>query len=176
MIRLDIQNTSSNTAPPHKDQHRGGHTLCRVVRNSHEASLSLPLEITPEEGLASSSRAPQQQTRYPRKARYIRFSYFFFHIQIGNAPSGIYSYYDKGGLQMVIDNVKSHRIITCPWADQCVWQRMTRMTGPDCAVMCNLINTHTHTHNVHPFCFHISESGKSWEHAPRLGTWRLPLG
>ena len=24
--------------------------------------------------------------------------------------------------------------------------RMTRMTGPDCVVMCNLINTHTHTH------------------------------
>ena len=23
---------------------------------------------------------------------------------------------------------------------------MTRMTGPDCAVMCNLINTHTHAH------------------------------
>ena len=23
---------------------------------------------------------------------------------------------------------------------------MTRMTGPDCAVMCNLIHTHTHTH------------------------------
>ena len=23
---------------------------------------------------------------------------------------------------------------------------MTRMTGPDCAVMSNLINTHTHTH------------------------------
>ena len=22
---------------------------------------------------------------------------------------------------------------------------MTKMTGPDCAVMCNLINTHTHT-------------------------------
>ena len=22
---------------------------------------------------------------------------------------------------------------------------MTRMTGPDCAVVCNLINTHTHT-------------------------------
>ena len=21
-----------------------------------------------------------------------------------------------------------------------------RMTGPDCAIMCNLINTHTHTH------------------------------
>ena len=23
---------------------------------------------------------------------------------------------------------------------------MTRMIGPDCAVMCNLINTHTYTH------------------------------
>ena len=23
---------------------------------------------------------------------------------------------------------------------------MTRMTGPDCVVMCNLINTHAHTH------------------------------
>ena len=25
---------------------------------------------------------------------------------------------------------------------------MTRMTEPDCAVMCNLINTHTHTHTL----------------------------
>ena len=24
---------------------------------------------------------------------------------------------------------------------------MTRMTGPDCVVRCNLINTHTHTHS-----------------------------
>ena len=29
---------------------------------------------------------------------------------------------------------------------QCEWHRMTRMTGPDCAVMGNLINTHTRTH------------------------------
>ena len=28
---------------------------------------------------------------------------------------------------------------------------MTRMTGPDCAVMCNLINTHTHTHTLLPW-------------------------
>ena len=28
---------------------------------------------------------------------------------------------------------------------------MTRMTRPDCAVMCNLINTHTHTH-THTVC------------------------
>ena len=32
-----------------------------------------------------------------------------------------------------------------PWEDQCEWHRMTRMTRPDCAVMCNLINTHTDT-------------------------------
>ena len=32
-----------------------------------------------------------------------------------------------------------------PWEDQCEWHRMTRMTGPDCAVMCNLINIHTYT-------------------------------
>ena len=29
-----------------------------------------------------------------------------------------------------------------------VVHRTTRMTGPDCAVMCNLINTHTHTHTT----------------------------
>ena len=32
--------------------------------------------------------------------------------------------------------------------DQREWHRMTRTTRPDCAVMCNLINTHTHTHKV----------------------------
>ena len=38
-----------------------------------------------------------------------------------------------------------------PWEDRCEWHRMTRMTGPDCAVMCNLIsirtyiNTYIHT-------------------------------
>ena len=26
---------------------------------------------------------------------------------------------------------------------------MTRMTGPDCVVMCNLINIYTHTHTTH---------------------------
>ena len=30
---------------------------------------------------------------------------------------------------------------------------MARMTGPDCAVMCKLINTHTHTHNSAIFIF-----------------------
>ena len=28
---------------------------------------------------------------------------------------------------------------------------MTRMTGPDCAVMCNLINTQTHTHPMRDY-------------------------
>ena len=36
----------------------------------------------------------------------------------------------------------THALIP-PWEDQCEWHR--RMTGPDCAVMCNLINTHAHT-------------------------------
>ena len=30
------------------------------------------------------------------------------------------------------------------WEDQREWHRMTRMTRPDCAVMCNLINIHTY--------------------------------
>ena len=33
---------------------------------------------------------------------------------------------------------------------------MTRMTGPDCVVMCNLINTHTHTHT------HTWERERGW--------------
>ena len=33
------------------------------------------------------------------------------------------------------------------WEDQCEWHRMTQMTGPDCAVMCNLINIHTYIHS-----------------------------
>ena len=33
---------------------------------------------------------------------------------------------------------------------------MTRMTGPDCAVMCNLINTHTHTHMYIIRDFHVT--------------------
>ena len=36
----------------------------------------------------------------------------------------------------------------------CEWHRMTRMTGPDCVVMCNLINTHTHT-------LHTKRNGKN---------------
>ena len=42
--------------------------------------------------------------------------------------------------------VQFNKNIHTPWEDQCEWHRMTRMTGLDCAVMCNLINTHTHTH------------------------------
>ena len=39
-----------------------------------------------------------------------------------------------------------------PWEDQCEWHRMTRMTGPDCAVMCNLINIHTYMHTYMHTC------------------------
>ena len=37
-----------------------------------------------------------------------------------------------------------------PREDQCEWHRMTRMTGPDCVVMCNLINTYIHTY-IHTY-------------------------
>ena len=36
-----------------------------------------------------------------------------------------------------------------PREDQCEWHRMTRMTGPACAVMGNVVNIyilHTHAH------------------------------
>ena len=33
-----------------------------------------------------------------------------------------------------------------PWEDQCEWHRMTRITGPECVVMCNLRNIHTYIH------------------------------
>ena len=36
-----------------------------------------------------------------------------------------------------------------PWEDQRDWHRMTTMTVPGCAVMYNVINTHTHAH-THP--------------------------
>ena len=41
-------------------------------------------------------------------------------------------------------NKHTHTHTHTHWEDQCEGHRMTRMTGPDCAVMCNLINTHTH--------------------------------
>ena len=43
-----------------------------------------------------------------------------------------------------------HTYIHTPREDQCEWHRMTRMTGPDCVVMCNLINTYIHTY-VHTY-------------------------
>ena len=39
---------------------------------------------------------------------------------------------------------------------------MTRMTRPDCAVMCNLINTHTHTH-THTYTKRYIFIGAMWE-------------
>ena len=42
-------------------------------------------------------------------------------------------------------------IHTYIWEDQRRWHRMTRMTRPDCAVMCNLINIHTYIHTYVQF-------------------------
>ena len=39
---------------------------------------------------------------------------------------------------------------------------MTRMTGPDCAVMCNLINAHTHTHSRKIVVDAVRETGETW--------------
>ena len=42
---------------------------------------------------------------------------------------------------------------------------MTRMTGLDCAVMCNLINTHTHTHTQRKCKIVVDavwETGETW--------------
>ena len=41
------------------------------------------------------------------------------------------------------DNLENNNPLA--WEDQCEWHRTTRMTGLNCAVMRNLINTHTHT-------------------------------
>ena len=43
-----------------------------------------------------------------------------------------------------------------------------RMTGPDCAVMCNLINTHTHTH-THTHYTHTHARPGREEDTARLG-------
>ena len=43
------------------------------------------------------------------------------------------------------DHIHTYILIP-PWEDQREWHRMTRMTRPDCAVMCNFINIHTYIH------------------------------
>ena len=57
---------------------------------------------------------------------------------------------------------------------------MTRMTGPDCAVMCNLINTHTHTH-INPHSIQADETIPTQKegtvHTTRqVGTWMRNTG
>ena len=57
---------------------------------------------------------------------------------------------NKGDNKTKINQTHTHTYTSPPcWEDQCEWHRMTRMTGPDCAVMCNSINTHTHIHTQH---------------------------
>ena len=41
-----------------------------------------------------------------------------------------------------------------PWEDQCELYKVTRMSTPKCAIVCNLINTHTYTHKSFFFLFH----------------------
>ena len=46
------------------------------------------------------------------------------------------------------DHTYIHTYIHTYREDQREWHRMTRMTRPDCAVMCNLINIHTYIHGT----------------------------
>ena len=45
---------------------------------------------------------------------------------------------------------------------------MTRMTGPDCVVMCNLINTHTHTHTQQVSLIPPWEDQREWHRMTRM--------
>ena len=47
---------------------------------------------------------------------------------------------------MTIHTYIHTEVFVTSYIGQCVWHIMTRMTGPDCAVMCNLINIHTYNH------------------------------
>ena len=58
-------------------------------------------------------------------------------------------------------------IIDPPWEDQCEWHRMTRITGPDCAVKRYLINTHTHTH-THTYMIPPWEDQREWHIMTRM--------
>ena len=93
----------------------------------------------------------------------------FVHHAPGFCANGAAAYFSRSLLPQTFSHVKTPQLcpilskkrlgkpdfVHCPsmyththtpWEDQCEWHRMTRMTGPDCAVMCHLINTHTHTH------------------------------
>ena len=63
----------------------------------------------------------------------------------------------------------THTTLIPPWEDQCEWHGMTRMTGPDCAVMCSFINTHTHTQGYHLRTPH-SSIRKAWRLQTRIGS------
>ena len=82
--------------------------------------------------------------------------------------------YTRETQKMIRYNIHTHThthtvSLIPPWEDQRELHRMTinRMTRPDCAVMCNLINTHTHTHT------HTHTQGTSPRHHHRQPLRRL---
>ena len=63
-----------------------------------------------------------------------------------------------------------------PREDQCEWHRMTRMTGPDCVVMCNLINTYIHTNiHIHHVAFGGSTFGDGFRQSQRRKSANRPI-
>ena len=79
----------------------------------------------------------------------------------GNAPNTLKKKY------------KRHTHTHTHTEDQCEWHRMTRMTGPDCVVMCNLINTHTHINFVrtHTHAHKTSPDKHSLHYCSRRRVW-----
>ena len=48
---------------------------------------------------------------------------------------------------------------------------MTRMTGPDCVVMCNLINTYIHTY-IHTYICRKERAGSVAANSDNLGSYK----
>ena len=101
----------------------------------------------------NQSRLSRDQTlrcERTRTGRYLFFSVQLTTSRIGNLLPGWFL-----TLAVCDDHPYIHQnihpyIYTCIHTYQCEWHRMTRMTGPDCVVMCNLINTYIHTY-IHTY-------------------------
>ena len=78
----------------------------------------------------------------------------------------------------VMCNLKSthtHAHTILPWEDQCKGNIMTMVTGPDCALMNNLVDTHTYTCTRHSEVFGVGVHGLETEiqHVSTGKYWQL---
>ena len=89
---------------------------------------------------------PSFQARTKRKGKYSFLSCSADHEQ-DKQPSYPVDTYCATSEQHTYRHACMHTYIQ----DQCEWHKMTRMAGPDCAGMCNLINIHTTTYYIHTY-------------------------